>query len=294
MTLRHLQIFVAVAEEGTMHAAAKKLYISQPSISQSIAELEEHYGIKLFERLSKKLYITEAGSLLLPYARHLLDMYQQTEELMKQQGQIHKLRIGASVSVGTCMITDIIDDMRSLSPDTDIYVTIDNTAKIEQDILNSQLDAGLVEGVIINTSDLICENICEDELLIVASPEHPLASKKGISIHDLSGLDFVARETGSNDRNQFEHFLIENNIIVNKKWISSNTQAIKNAVIRQNGLAILSHMLVADELNNHSLTALKIKNVKINREIKLVYHKNKYFSNDLECFSNAVKKRYEH
>ena len=84
MTLRHLTIFMAVVEAGGMNKAAKKLHLSQPSISLAIAELEEHYGVKLFERLSQRLYLTKDGELLLSFSRHILDSYKQMEDIMNQ------------------------------------------------------------------------------------------------------------------------------------------------------------------------------------------------------------------
>ncbi len=87
MTIRHLTIFVAVADQGSMSAAASSLYLSQPTVSQAIRELEKHYNGLLFERLGKKLYLTERGRLLLPQARSLIQQFRQIEELMLNQGQ---------------------------------------------------------------------------------------------------------------------------------------------------------------------------------------------------------------
>lgn len=86
MTIRHLTVFVTVAEQGSMSAAAKFLYLSQPTVSQAIRELEKHYNGLLFERLGKKLYLTDMGRLLLPHAREMLRQFEQLEELMQNQG----------------------------------------------------------------------------------------------------------------------------------------------------------------------------------------------------------------
>lgn len=101
MTIRHLTVFVAVAEQGSMSAAAKHLYISQPTVSQAIRELENHYNGLLFERLGKKLYLTDRGKLLLPHAREMIRQFQQLEELMQNQGQSSTLKLGSTLTVGT-------------------------------------------------------------------------------------------------------------------------------------------------------------------------------------------------
>lgn len=103
MTIRHLTVFVAVAEQGSMSAAAKHLYISQPTVSQAIRELENHYNGLLFERLGKKLYLTDRGKLLLPHAREMIRQFQQLEELMQNQGQSSTLKLGSTLTVGTCL-----------------------------------------------------------------------------------------------------------------------------------------------------------------------------------------------
>lgn len=285
MTLRTLKIFVAVAEEKNMHAAAKKLFISQPSVSQAITELEKEYNVKLFERLSQRLYITETGQKLLNYTYHLLNTYGEIHDFLTCQGNLHRLRIGASVSVGTCMLNDIVNQMKKQTPHTELYVTIDNTSQIESLILNSSLDIGLVEGLI-TSPDILCQKVCEDELIIVAAPLHPLAHQKNLHIQDLSDQTFISRESGSNDRNQFDQFLREHKVQIKRSWVCTNTQAIKNAVINGNGLAILSRMLVKTELNQGTLVHIHLKDICIKRDIRLVYHKDKYLSDELLRFAS--------
>lgn len=104
MTLRHLKIFVAVAETKSMSAAARRCFITQPTVSQTIHELEEHYHTILFERLSRKLYITEAGKNLLSHARQVIDQFEQLEQSMADDSITQRLRIGATLTVGVCLL----------------------------------------------------------------------------------------------------------------------------------------------------------------------------------------------
>lgn len=280
MTIRHLKIFIAVAECGSMRKASEVLFISQPSISQAISELEKHYNIKLFERLSKRLYITEDGKLLLNYARHIVNEFDNLENVMLGRNKCKRLRIGASVSVGTCLINDIIRKLKNRISNLDIYVNINNTSKIEEMILKNELDVGIVEGVI-ESRDIVRLPICEDELVVVAGKDHILSNKDMISANMLKDQDFISREDGSNDRNQFEHFLSSKNIEVNRKWICTNTEAIKNAVIEGNGLAILSKMVIEKEVKEGKIKIINVEDVKITRQIKLIYHKNKYLTDEI-------------
>ena len=108
MTIRHLRIFIAVAETGKMGLAAKQLYIAQPTVSQVISDMEKSYGVKLFERLSKKLYITPQGDRLVAYARHIVSLFDEMERSMRNSSAQVLLRVGATITVGACVLSPII------------------------------------------------------------------------------------------------------------------------------------------------------------------------------------------
>lgn len=283
MTIRHLKIFIAVAEYGGMRKAAEALYISQPSISQAIMELEKHYNVKLFERFSRKLYITEDGRELLSYAKHLVKSFDDLENMMEERGKNKKLSIGASVSVGTCLLDDILDKLREKDSNIDVFVAINNTSKIEELLLNNELDIALVEGKV-KSCDIVIKPVWEDELVAVVGKNNRLYNCESVTYDELQGEDYIGRESGSNERNQLEQFLLNKGVALNKKWSCTNTEAIKNTVIRGNGLALLSKMIVSEEVNKGLLKILSIENVNIKRKIKLIYHKNKYISEAINKF----------
>ena len=109
MTIRHLRIFEAVAREGSMNRAAARLYLSQPTVSKAVKELEEYYGVRLFERLSQRLYITREGELLLSYARQVLEGFDRMERALRRPDRPQELRVGCSVTVGTALINPLRD-----------------------------------------------------------------------------------------------------------------------------------------------------------------------------------------
>ena len=150
MTIRHLKIFVQVADTGTMSAAAKNLYMTQPSVSQAVRELEEHYHVLLFERFAKKLYITEAGRQLYRYARLVITQFDLLEEQMSSDHRRSRFRVGATISVGGSILSPVIRDFRQIFPDVDLYSYIGNTREVEERLLNTDLDVGIVEGFLKN------------------------------------------------------------------------------------------------------------------------------------------------
>lgn len=288
MTIRHLEIFITVADCGKMRLAAEQLFISQPSVSQAIAEIENYYGVKLFERLSKKLYITDSGERLLKYARHIVELFKEMEIDIKNAGENIYLRIGGTVTVGTCLLSPIVTQFESKNPGVSTKVVVNNTTAIEDMLLHSTLDLAIVEGETIS-EDIIKIPIYQDKLVLVCGESHTFSNKGEITIDELEGQDVIAREQGSRDRNIFEQFLSEQNISVNVKWNSTNTEAIKNAVIAGQGLAILSSLMVKNELQYGKLKIVPIKDTNITRDICLIYHKNKFISEQMKNFLDVCK-----
>ncbi len=283
MTIRHLQIFVAVADCGKMRAAAERLHISQPSVSQAVRELESYYNIKLFERLSQRIYITEPGKKLLPYARHIMDSFETMEGFINDTSSGNVIRVGGSVSVGTRLLPPMIKSLENEVPDVDVCVIVDNTAAIEGKIQRSELDIAVVEGIV-RSDELVKKDIYDDELVLVVGPEHELFNHPGIKLKELTKHALISRESGSVERNQFEQFLLEHDIKMKNKWSCSNTETIKKAVLNGEGIAILSRMVIEKEIAAGEVRVLNVENTRMKRKIKLIYHKNKYISQSMKQF----------
>ena len=287
MNIRHLKIFIMVANCNNMSLAADRLFISQPSVSQAIKEIEDYYEIKLFERLSKKLYITENGKLLLKYARHIVSSFEDMEKELKNSSEKISLTIGATITVGTCMINDILTKIKNKNSKIDVKVVINNSSDIEKLILESNLDIGILEGKI-NNKDIIKTPIYRDELILVAGKTNKFYKREYIEIKELEGQNLILREEGSGSREIFDNVLKENNIHINEKMTSTDTEAIKNLVIEGHGLAVLSKLIVKKELERGTLKAISIKNVDLYRDIIIAYHKNKFISEHLKLLIDIL------
>lgn len=277
MTIRHLKIFTAVVECGNMHRAAGQLFISQPSVSQAVKELETYYNVKLFDRVSQKLHLTPVGSMYYDHAKRIIAAFDSLDLAIKNAAAHPTLRFGASISVGTCLLNDILDQLELVFPDLDTHVIINNTTAIERHILNSVLDLAIVEGSITN-SELVLVPVFQDELVIIVGKKHPFYRLDSIALEQLRGQDYISREDESANRNQFEQLLMQNHIFVNKKWLCTNTEAIKEAVIHGRGFSILSKMITAREVERGSLKIIPVENVLVERTFHLIYHKDKFLS----------------
>lgn len=287
MTIRHLKIFKTVADLGGMSKAAKELHITQPSISQAIAELEKYYGVKLFERLSQKIYLTKEGELMLSFSRHILDSFEQMEAAMNQAVEKSSLRIGCSVSVGTCLIEKILDEAKERIPQCQISVIVTNSSEIEQLILTNEVDVGIVEGILKN-KDLVITPVCEDELVLVCNMNHPLAKETMVTLDMLQGQDYASRESGSAERNQYEKLFEDAGLQLNRVFCSTNTEAIKNAVIHGRGIAVFSRRMVKQEVERGNMVVIPVRDITVKRNIDFVMHKNKYMSNEIQMMQKIL------
>ncbi|AIF49962.1 LysR family transcriptional regulator [Pelosinus sp. UFO1] len=283
MTLRHLLVFLHVCDEGNMTAAAEKLYIAQPSVSQAISELEKHYNVKLFERLGRKLYITMAGQKLLTYARHIVNLNNEVEEVMRNSNENSVLRVGASVTVGTYVLHEVIKKFTKCNPGAKVISTVNNTTVIEGMLQIDQLDIGLVEGRV-QAQGILQTPFMTDELVLVSSTVHPFAKKEKINPSDLEAMEFIVRETGSGTRELFESVMVDKGIHWQISGVYNNAETIKNAVKVGLGVSVMSRMAIQKEVERKELAIIEIEGMYFKRHFNLVYHKNKYISPVLSKF----------
>ena len=132
MTLRHMKIFVTICRENSISKAARKLYISQPAVSNAVKDLEDYYGTPLFDRISKKLYLTQAGQTLYDYAIHISSLFDELESELKVSSSRGSLKIGASITIGTHIMPELVKNFKDQNPDTSVFVAIDSSDNIEK------------------------------------------------------------------------------------------------------------------------------------------------------------------
>lgn len=289
MTIRDLEIFIAVAETGKMRTAAKKLYISQPVASHVIAKIEEEYHVKLFDRLSKKLYITETGIQFLNYAKQVVDIFYEMEEYLQNASESICLHVGASLTVGSFFLSDIISQFEKNNPKVRIRVYVDNSQNIIQKIIDGNLDIAVIEGNV-NTKDIIFKEIYDDKMVLICGKDHPFASKNFAYLQDLKNQDFVLREKGSGTREFLINLSKVENISIVEKWTCHSSDSIINVVASGQGLSMLSSSLL---VNQRDIIQIPIKDFDLHRSFKLIYHKDKYLSPILKKFIKNIEKIFD-
>jgi DNA-binding transcriptional LysR family regulator len=286
MTFRHFQIFIAVCDTMNMTAAAGKLYMSQSAVSQAIAEMERHYNVRLFERLSKKLYLTQAGEQLIGYARHIIRMNFDAEQNMRNLSQNEVVRIGASVTIGACVLPKLAAKIMLTYPQITLQVEIGNTEQVKKLLFQDTLDIGLVEGDV-DSEDLINYPFMRDTLVLICAKNHPFAARSSINSREMEQQNFILREVGSGTRKIFEDRMKEKHLRWNSTWTCSNADSIKAAVAEGIGISVISERYITDEAEAGTLCLVNIDDLVFERHFKVIYHKNKYLTHSMNCFINA-------
>lgn len=291
MSLHHLRVFLAVADAQSISKAAERLMVSQPSVSQVIAELEKTYSARLFDRIGRKIYITESGSYLQRYARQITDLYDEMERGITDCEERGVLRIGASLTVGSTVLPELISDLQAKMPALHSNVTVKNTADIEQMLLKNELDIALVEGYV-HSSELTQHAVADDEVVLVCGKGHPMYQTTVASKEQIAGISVILREQGSGTRELFERTMSTNELPWNVCWESADSDGIVVAAIHGLGVGVIAKRLVLREAEEGSLRILSVPGVNFVRRFSLIAHKNKYHSAPMLLFSDIAEKSF--
>ena len=289
MTRRHLAIFTAVCDAGSATAAAEKLHLTQPAVSLAVRELERHYGVRLFDRLSHRLYLTEAGKELLQYARPILSLFEGAETGVRDRNSSGPIRIGSSITIGTCLMPGYVVRFRKLYPKVKIRVVIDDSAAIEKKVLDGSLDFALIEGAV-HSDRILSRQFMKDELIpICGTGDGAFAGDSCLPLSVLPSLPFLLREKGSGTRELFDSTMLLHHVFIRPIWESTSTQAILRAVAAGIGISVLPERMVRPFLENHSVRRLTIGKIRFERAYFLILHKDKFLTGPAEKFLALIR-----
>jgi len=272
--LRQLEIFVAISRTESVSRAAEELAMSQSATSTALGEFERQFNLQLFDRVGKTLKLNEAGQQLLPRAVELLDRAREIEELLEGNAGFGHMKIGATLTVGNYLITMLVAQFLQEYPDSRIQLQVHNTRTIVQEIANHGLDIGLIEGDC-HHPDIEVETWIADELVVFASPDHPLAGRKA-SIERLLQEPWILREKGSGTRETFDRAFRNYHAKLNIRLELEHTEAIKRAVESGLGIGCISHLALKDAFRRGSLVPLATPALDLGRNFYFVWHKQKY------------------
>jgi DNA-binding transcriptional LysR family regulator len=289
ITLRQLEIFIAVAETAQVTKASKKLFITQSAVSMALAELENQLGGPLYDRHGRSLVLNARGRYLLPLAKEITEQVNGIESAMTDrndtlEGQID---VVASTTLGNYILPYLIGAFKRAHPRVHINLLVYNTSQCERLVLEGSSDIGYVEGLPSSHEDLQTRPWFRDELVILCGPNDQLARKDFFDVKsDIRGKKWVMREKGSGTaavfREKFKNYLDEINIVMEM----GHPEGIKRAVESGAGIACLSSLCVARETEHGWIKSLKVKGIDMRRQLQIILRKDKVLSPQLVEFTN--------
>ena len=274
MTFQSLRIFRAVCESRTLSEAAEKMYLSQPAASAAIRELEQTYGVDLFERVKHRLILTERGKRLYACACRILNGLAEFEATAKDEiGE--PLCFGASMTVGTHLIPGLMREMEGQFPSLRISVRIEPTKTVETMILQGDLDFGLVETSAVSAR-LQSEPFFQDRLTAVCASGSPVPDR--LTPEDLPHYRFILRERGSAARDFFDGYLAKRRLSVPIAVESANPQAALLCAVAGLGIAILPDSIVREELEKGTVRTIELEGISMERSYSLITDRERSLS----------------
>lgn len=287
MTLRHMKIFLAVYQEQQITKAARQLCMTQPAVTRAIQEIEAYYGVRLFERINRKLYITQTGTMFYTYAVHIVDCFDQMEKGLRDWDQLGVLRVGATIALGTDLLPKVLVRFQQANPSLQIRSVVSNGAALQQALLDNQLDFAVIEGSV-GQEELASRAIAPDRLVLILPPDDPRAKWEHLALRDLADDPFLLRDKGSVGRAFLERVFALHELPLQPVMESVSTQAIIQAVHLGLGISFLPERLVAEAIRSGVVATKQLDDESFQRENHIVWHKQKFLTASARALMDCV------
>jgi DNA-binding transcriptional LysR family regulator len=294
MELRHLNTFKVVADVKGFTRAAEVLGYAQSSVTAQIQALEDELGVPLFNRLGKKIVLTQAGEQLLPYVIEVQKLLGAAKaELIEGQKPQGTLTIGAPESLCAYRLPALLKQYRERFPQVKIVLRPGVCWQLRQQVRSGVLDMTFTLEEKVEVPDLHIESLLPEQIVLIAPPKHPLAGKPTVLPHDLAEESIFLTETGCPYRTQFEQQLNNHGIYPDTQLEFGSLDAIKQCVISRLGLAQVPAVAVQSELAERKLVVLKWGEAPIEMETQVVFHKSKWISPAMSEFLALTRSYFQ-
>lgn len=285
MTLRHMRIFQKIYETQSVTRAAEALHMTQPAVTRALQELEKYYGLRLFERLNRRLTVTEAGRRMYDYALHLTETFDTMEKSLRDWERQGVLRVGASVSLGCSLLPQLARTFQEEHPGVEMRVRIANGELLRRDLLENRLDLALLEGEE-NGGDLMLTPFAAGEMALIVPPGHPLARAGGATLAQAAAYPLLLRETGSATRRFLDQLLMSRGLAVQPVWESASTQALLSAVREGLGITLVPWALARQTVLRGEAERCPVTDAELIRRRYVAWHPSKYVTGTMRAFVN--------
>jgi DNA-binding transcriptional LysR family regulator len=290
VNFNHLAVFDAVALEGSVTGAGRRLRISQPAASRQLRQLEDAVGAPLVDRLPKGVRLTAAGELLAGYSRRVFALADEAERAVAELQGLKRgsLTIGASTTIGIYFLPDLLARFRKQFPLVDLHMQVSNTRVIQRDLVEHRVDIAVTEGFI-HWPELDARVFLVDEIVPIVAPGHPLASSRRVSVKRFCDEPLLMREKGSGTREVVEEALRRKGIVVQPMMDLGSTEAIKRSVAAGVGVAFVSALTIEQELRDGRLVSPGLHDCRMRRSLHVVQAKDRSVSKAVGAFLELLE-----
>ncbi len=289
LNLHQLRVFQAVARHLNFSRAAEELAISQPAVTSHVKQLEGLLGLKLFDKIGRRVYLTEAGQHLYEYSQRVFALLGEAVQVMEELRGMTRgsLRVAAGTTAGVYVVPAFLGAFRRAYPQVRISLDVTNRAQVAQRLLLNQVDLAVM-GQVPPDEGLAAESFLANELVVIAAPGHRLAGRQGIPVQELAGETFILREPGSGTRATAERVLAAAGVPVQPGMELGSNSAVKQAVANDLGIAVISRHAVALELAVGRLVILDVEGFPIVRHWHVVHLRHKHLPPPAAAFKELL------
>jgi DNA-binding transcriptional LysR family regulator len=296
MDLWQLKVFTSVVKEKSFSRAGENIFLSQPTVSSHIKDLEAHFGCRLIDRLGREAVPTKAGELLYEHAQKMLQLKEETEVAVSHflgHARGH-LTIGGSTIPAGYIIPRIIGPFNRQYPEISLSVLTRDSTKIIEKVLKGDAEVGVV-GARAKSPQIQQEKILRDDMKLIVPAGHPWANLKKINHNRLSTVPFLARAKGSGTWEAITRSMKKAGMHPDQLTIIAtlgSTAAVVQAILNHAGVSILSPIAVADEIHHKRLFAIEIEGLNLTRHFFLTTHGKRTCSPLARLFIQFIKTWY--
>lgn len=279
MNLHQLRIFRAVAQFHSHSRAAEALYLSQPAVSMQVKALERSIGMPLLERNGRTLRLTEAGRELLAYGERIFALLDETELVLDELRGARRgtVKVGASTTAGIYVVPALLGAFHRQYPEVKLTLDVVNRYDVQERLLDDEVDLAVM-GLIEDMRDLEVAEFLPNELVVIASPGHPLAGREAISLEELKDELFLLREAGSGTRTDVERIFAVKQVPLRLGMELRSSGAIKQAVAAELGISVMPLSALDLELATGRLVTLDVEDFPVRRHWYLVRRVGRHLS----------------
>ncbi len=294
MEVRQLQTFCVLVEELNFTRTAERVHTVQSNVTSQIKALEAELGTQLFDRLAKRVLLTEAGHRFLPYAEKALAAMEQGCRAVKFGSEpAGPLRIGAPESVLTYRLPEVLKLFRKRYPQVELMFRPDFDEKLVDALESGKLDLAISMSDSVEGDQLRSIRMQTEEVYLFGTPDHPLANAKAVYPKDLSDQNLLLTEAGCGYRKKLDTQLALANIRPHHVTEFSSVEAIKQCVTAGMGVGLLPRIVIACELKKKQFTLLNWQGAKMTIATHIVWHKDKWMSPGMQAFLDVMKMKLE-